>query len=380
MTAAADDPRRVAIAAIVRIDEDGAFANVLLPKLLADTTLDRRDKGFTTELVYGSTRMRRRLDHLVDRFLLEPPPPSARAALRIGAHQLLHLDTPRHAAVSATVAAAPKRFRGLVNAVLRKVANAVEGGVTFPSVGTELSYPDWIVDRLTTDLDTDRALAALATMNAPAVVHTRDDGYVQDPSSQLVAAAVPTADGDLVLDLCAAPGGKATALASRGARVIAGDQRLARTGLVVANRDRLDLDDLHVFQGDATTPPFAAETFDAVLVDAPCSGLGALRRRPDARWRIKPADVDELHRLQVEILGAAAPLVKPGGALVYSVCTLTRAESTDVVAASTATLVELGFRAIDPPAGDWEPYGPDTSVLVPGPDADGMAIARWTRA
>ena len=117
-----DDPRRLAVTAIVRIDDEGAYANVVLPKILGDTTMEARDKGFATELVYGSTRMKRRLDHLVDRFLLEPPPPSARAALRIGAHQLLHLDTPPHAAVSATVAAAPKRFRGLVNAVLRKVA------------------------------------------------------------------------------------------------------------------------------------------------------------------------------------------------------------------------------------------------------------------
>lgn len=375
----ADDPRRIAIAAIVRIDDEGAYANVVLPKMLADTSLDGRDKGFATELVYGSTRMRRRLDHLVDRFLVEAPPPSARAALRIGAHQLLHLETPPHAAVSATVAAAPKRFRGLVNAVLRKVAAAVKDGVTFPSPGIELSYPDWIVDRLTADLGAERARAALETMNIAAGVHVRDDGYVQDPSSQAVAAAVPVATGGLVLDVCAAPGGKATALAQRGARVIAADQRHSRAGLIIANRDRLDLNDVHVAQADGTAPPFSNERFDAVLVDAPCSGLGALRRRADARWRIQPGDVDELAALQGEILLASAPLVKSGGALVYSVCTLTQTESTDVVAAAAGALVELGF-VPDLPDGDgWEPYGDDTRVLVPQSDGDGMALARWVR-
>lgn len=379
MSETLDDPRRIAIAAIVRIDEDGAFANVLLPNMLKDTSLDRRDRAFVTELVYGSTRMRRKLDHLVDRFLLEPPPPSARAALRIGAHQLLHLDTPPHAAVSATVAAAPKRFRSLVNAILRKVSSAVNEGVAFPSLGVELSYPDWIVDRLRTDLGPERAEASLAVMNRPASVHTRRDGYVQDPSSQLVAAAVPVQPGDLVLDLCAAPGGKATELAGRKARVIAGDRRRARAGLVVANRQRLELDDLHVFQGDACAPPFAPATFDAVLVDAPCSGLGALRRRPDARWRVQPGDVDKLASLQVAILGAAAPMVKPGGTLVYSVCTLTQVESTGVIAETSSALDSLGFVATGPPPGDWERFGPHTNVLLPGLDADGMALARWTR-
>ena len=107
-----DDPRRLAIAAIVRIDDEGAYANVVLPKMLGDTTMEARDKGFATELVYGSTRMKRRLDHLVDRFLLEPPPPSARAALRIGAHQLLHLDTPPHAAVSQPLPLRRNAFEG----------------------------------------------------------------------------------------------------------------------------------------------------------------------------------------------------------------------------------------------------------------------------
>ena len=379
MTDPIDDPRRLAIAAIVRIDDEGAYANVVLPKMLGDTDLEARDKGFATELVYGSTRMKRRLDHLVDRFLLEPPPPSARAALRIGAHQLLHLDTPPHAAVSATVAAAPKRFRGLVNAVLRKVAAAVKEGVAFPSVGTDLSYPDWIVTRLTDDLGEDQARAALETMNIAAGVHVRDDGYVQDPSSQAVAATVPASPGCLVLDACAAPGGKATAIAQTGARVIAADQRHSRAGLITSNKARLAIDDLHVVQADGTAPPYADGSFDAVLVDAPCSGLGALRRRADARWRIQPGDIDELAALQQRILLASAPLVKPGGTLVYSVCTLTRAESTDVVAATAGALAELGFRSDLPTDSGWEPYGDDTLVLVPQADADGMALARWRR-
>ena len=170
-----------------------------------------------------------------------------------------------------------------------------------------------------------------------------------------------------------------SALASRGARVIAGDQRRSRVGLVVANKERLGLDDLHVFQGDANSPPFAPAAFDAVLVDAPCSGLGALRRRPDARWRITAGDIDELALLQASLLAAAAPLVKPGGTLVYSVCTLTRAESTAVVTETSSVLGELGFTASDAPPGAWEQFGSDTNVLVPGPEADGMALARWVR-
>ena len=110
------------------------------------------------------------------------------------------------------------------------------------------------------------------------------------------------------------------------------------------------------------------------------SGLGALRRRADARWRIRPEDVDELAELQQRILLASAPLVKPGGSLVYSVCTLTKAESVDVVAATAGALAALGFRADLPADGDWESYGPDTLVVVPGAATDGMALARWRRA
>ncbi len=376
---ATDDPRRVAIDAIVRIDEEGAYANVMLPHVLADTDLEARDRGFVTELVYGSTRRRRALDHVVDRFLVNDPPPRARAALRIGAHQLIELGTPPHAAVSATVAAAPKRFRGLVNAVLRKVAKLAENGIDYPALAVELSYPDWVVERLSADLGPQRAAAALRSMNRAATVHTRADGYVQDPSSQLVAAAVPAGPGDLVADLCAAPGGKATAIAARGATVIAADQRWARAGLVVENRDRLELSDLHVIQADATAPPLAAGRFDAVLIDAPCSGLGALRRRPDARWRIEPGDIDRLAELQIRILRNALQLVAPGGTLVYSVCTLTRSESVDVVTSVGEELAAAGYETLPAPAEDWQPLDRGVSLLLPGEDADGMALARWQR-
>ena len=374
-----DDPRRVAIAAIVRIDEEGAYANVLLPRLLADSDLEGRDRGFVTELVYGSTRRRRALDHVVDRFLMQTPPPAARAALRIGAHQLIELGTPPHAAVSATVSASPKRFRGLVNAVLRKVSE-VASGVEYPSLAIELSYPDWILARLSADIGAESAEAALRSMNTAATVHTRSDGYVQDPSSQLVAAAVPGTTGHRVLDLCAAPGGKSTAIAARGARVVAADRRFSRAGLVAQNRRRLELDDLHIVQADATAPPFASGSFDTVLVDAPCSGLGAFRRRPDARWRVEPDAIDRLAALQVRMLSAAAPLVTRGGALVYSVCTLTSAESAGVAGSVADTLASLGFSALPPPEGAWFPLDNGAHLLLPGDDSDGMAIARWQRA
>ncbi len=376
-----DDPRRLAITALVRIDTEGAYANVALPQMLADSDLDQRDRGFVTELVYGSTRRRRALDHVIDRYLMQDPPPTARAALRLGAYQLIELGTPPHAAVSATVSAAPKRFRGLVNAILRKVATAAAAGIEYPGSAIELSYPDWIADLLRDELGSDAAAQAMRTMNKPATVHRRDDGYVQDPSSQLVAAAVPAGPGDLVLDMCAAPGGKATALAARGARVMAADLRKSRVGLVASNRSALGLDDLHPLVADGLAAPFRPASFDAVLLDAPCSGLGALRRRPDARWRIQPGDIANLADLQAELLSEAAGLVKTGGTLVYSVCTLTRAETTGPIEAALASGALEGFEPQPPPQGAWQPRdgSANSALLLPDDDHDGMGISLWRR-
>src|SRR5918998_62420 len=221
------DARAVARDALLRIDQ-GAYANLVLPRMLERSRLSERDRRFTTELVYGTTRMRRACDFLVDRFVLRALDPPTRAVLRLGAHQLHHLGTPAHAAVSATVGVAPARSRGLVNAVLRRVADAP---VEWPDDATRLSYPDWVVTRLTEDLGPEDALAALAAMDEPAEAVERPDGYVQDRASQLVVAAMGAGPGERVADVCAGPGGKATLLAGGGAVVVATDVRPARASL-----------------------------------------------------------------------------------------------------------------------------------------------------
>lgn len=375
-TPAVPDARRLAVEALVRIDTDGAYANLVLPKMLERSGLPERDRAFATQLVYGTTRAQRACDWFVDRFALGELDPPVRAALRLGTYQLRMLGTPPHAAVSATVEVVPRRARGLVNAVLRKVAEADDA---WPSDAVRLSYPDWLVDRLVGDLGRDDALAALASMNGAATVTERPDGYVQDPASQLVAAAVGAGPGERVLDLCAAPGGKATAMAAAGATVVAADVRPGRAGLVAANATRLgiDPDSLQVVVADGIRPSFAPGSFDRVLVDAPCSGIGSLRRRPDARWRLDPAGPERLAGLQRRLLDAAADLVAPGGVLVYSVCTLTRAETVDVAEAFAAA--HDGWEPVPPPEEPWRSWGTGGLVLPQDAETDGMALFTWRR-
>lgn len=367
------DARAVALRTLVRIDTEGAYANLALRHELDRGGLTPRDRAFTTELVYGTTRMRRRLDHVVDRFLLRTVDPPVRAALRLGAYQLHELGTPPHAAVSATVGAvADRRVRGFVNAVLRKVAGAPVRRDAWPSDAVRLSYPDWIVERLAADLGAGPATAALEAMNEAASATERDDGYTQDLASQWVAELVGAQPGERVADLCSAPGGKATALAATGARVLAADRTATRIGLVHGNAQRLRSEPIDLLVADAAVPALRPASFDRVLLDAPCSGLGTLRRRADARWRITPEAVDRLAELQRRMLPAAAALVRPGGTLVYSVCTLTAAEGPDV-----AATVDLA--TVDPPGEPWARWGSGSSLLPQYAGTDGMFLARWTR-
>ena len=365
-----DSARKVAYDALRRIESQGAYANIVVPAALAGDRLSSADRRFVTDLVYGTTRMRRACDATVDRFVLTPPDDATRTLLRLGAYQLVFAGVAPHAAVGETVALAPKRVRGFVNAVLRKVAASQP---EWPSEAARLSVPDWIHERFVSELGELDGRLALERMNEAPPVSERADGYVQDLSSQWVAAAVEARPGERVLDLCAAPGGKATAMATDGAFVVAADIRPSRCRLVAENVARLG-SFVGVVVADGRHPPFAADRFDAVLIDAPCSGLGALRRRPDARWRISADDVTELAVLQAELISAAAPLVRPGGRLVYSVCTLTAAESID-------HSVPDGFDvdSSEPPAGTWRRYGSGWRVLPHDADTDGMVLLRYRR-
>jgi len=358
--------RAVAASLLDRVEGDGAYANLVL----ASAHLPPRDAPLITELVYGVTRMRRALDHLIDGFVSDPPDLTTRNLLRIGAYQLHMMATPAYAAVSETVQAAPRRQRGFVNAVLRRVADLEPA---WPTQALRLSYPDWIVEQLERALGAVDARAALEQMNRPSPVTTRPDGYTQDQASQWVAELVGAQSGERVLDMCAGPGGKATALAQDSTTVVAADRRRHRASLVAANAARTGAVLGGVVAADGLHAPFRPGSFHRVLVDAPCSGLGVLGRRADARWRVGPGDIADLALLQSELVRAAFGLVCPGGAVVYSVCTMTAAETTGI----DDTVVQEFPEAMAAPITDprWRPHARGALILPQDHNTDGMFVA-----
>jgi 16S rRNA (cytosine967-C5)-methyltransferase len=432
VTSSATKARLVALDALVRV-EDGAYAHVVVPAMLAQGNLDDRDRAFTTDLVYGTVRQQRRIDDLLGRVVKRPIhrlDPPVRAALRLGAYQLLR-DTPAHAAVGETVdavGARSPRARGFVNANLRALTRLSRPWPEPADEAVALSYPDWLVQRLTDELGDDDARAALTAMNEPAVVTLRPDprhvtraalaeelrdagaevepgrlvpdallvrgvgdpgrlaavrdgrATPQDQGSQAVVAVLAPAPGERIADLAAAPGGKSTAIAERvgsDGAVVALDVDAGRVRMIDGARHRIGLPHLFPLVGDGRTPPFAAATFDRVLLDAPCSGIGVLRRRADARWRLQPDAIDELAALQRELLAAAAPLVRPGGVLVYSVCTLTDAETRAVDEWAAGALRD--FRPLPPPGAPWRPHGRGALLLPQVAGTDGMYVLALRR-
>ena len=374
--------RSVALDVIRRITDEGAYSNLTLARTLARAGLSDRDAAFATELVYGTLRRLIPIDHTLAPLLERPidtAPKGARAALRLGAYQLRYLRVPAHAAVSETVALVDQRHRGFVNAVLRRSATLEPQepeGASDLAVSLRTGLAEWAVRELrkvvASDEETERAAAALAeraplairantcrttvdelereliaaavqtergTVHADSLVVASGSpsalpGFaegrfaVQDQASSFVVRALDPQPGDRVLDVCAGPGGKAGHLAclvGPTGRVMAADVSLARLELVRATIERLGVGaELLVQDGRR---PAVRDGFDRILVDAPCSGIGSARRRPELLWRARKDELAGLARLQVGIATAAAGLLRPGGRLVYSVCTFPRAET-----------------------------------------------------
>ncbi len=334
-----------ALAARVLLEAEERFVDEALEGART-AALSRRDRALLTTLVYGVARRRRTLDWLIDR-CAERVHPEIRQHLRVALFQIRYLDrVPRHAAVNEAVELAKgvsRRSAGFVNAVLRKAAD-----LELPdNVGLRTSHPDWLLRRwrrfgnLEEILEADNAvLPVTARVNrlkvagGPDVLEIEGDpadhpGFaeghftVQDEASMKAAPLLAPLPGERVLDLCAAPGGKTTHLAELmggGGLVVALD-RPDRIGLVLQSARRLGLGNIRAVAGDGTRIAFR-ERFDAVLLDAPCSNTGVLARRADVRWRLREDDIARAAALQQGLLASAARLLRPGGRLVYSTCSL----------------------------------------------------------
>lgn len=421
--------RTVALEAIRRVVDEGGYSTIVVPGALGRSRLDERDRAFATDLAFGTIRHLPAIDWALDRVASRPVArmsPGARTVLRLGAYQVLFTDIAPHAAVGETVGLARDRERGFVNAVLRRLAaeppswpeQADAAGLAVRS-----GLSTWAVQELERLLPSDEvgpaaeALASRASLclrtNTSAITPERfeqalrdagheprissldascflleggdparlpgfDRGWfaVQDEASAFVVRVLDPQPGDRILDACAAPGGKAVyaaSLAGSDGTVVAADLHPGRAGLIVRASRRLDVRALVLAQ-DATAPALDA-SFDRILVDAPCSGLGSARRRPELLWRNKKEELSRLARSQVAVVSAVAPLLAPGGRLVYSVCTFPRAETDAVADAIVRHTGDLEPVSIDGPGGP----APRIRLWPHRHGSDGMFVAAFRR-
>jgi len=379
--------RRIALDVIMAVRESDAYANLLLPVRLERAKLSTADAGFTTELTYGTLRMRGYYDRVIElaaNRTTDKIDPAILDVLRLACHQLLSLRVASHAAVDEAVTLAKtvgsNSATGFVNGVLRTITRTApddwrrevlaSAKSDDERLALEYSHPQWVIrafrQSLTAEGREDELLALLTADNVPPRVSlvalpgkstveeinaypspfspvgvTLDGGdpasldtvrhgtaRVQDEGSQIAALALsratPATEGELWLDLCAGPGGKAALLAAEaaaaGATLIANELVPARAELV---RKALAVftPAPEVWELDGTTiGDVHPEKFDRILLDAPCTGLGALRRRPEARWRKQPKDVADLADVQLRLLESALVALKPGGTLAYVTC------------------------------------------------------------
>ena len=324
--------RRRALELLRRIERESAYASLLLTN----------DSGFVRTLVLGVLRWRSRLDFVIDAFAKSKIEPEIRDILRLGALQLLFMRVAPHAAVGETVALAPLRARGFVNAILRKIS---KGAPDPADLATRTAHPRWLIDRWTRFYGADRA-AKIARANQelsyPDVMTDSPppdampselvpgmwklsgssadvDGFVLDEGSAVIADIAAAAGND-VLDLAAAPGGKSLVMRARGAHVVSNDISISRLQPLMKKSDAIVV-------SDGRQPPFARQ-FQVVLLDAPCSATGIIRKNPEIKWRLREDDLASFAALQRQLLASALDLAAE--TVVYSTCSL-EAEENDAV-------------------------------------------------
>ena len=380
--------RRVALAALRTWRREKEFADAVISSALSKAEFQSADRAFAVELFYGVVRNRTLLDFWIRELRRGRVDEDLRDILRIGLYQLFILKTPEHAAVYETVDLSPKRQHAIINAILRSAARdrrSLQRRANSQSLDVRTSHPQFLIERWTKQFG-GGAAEALCTWNnqappiyarinrlkidrqsfleryrdartlpkvsnfvelpAPANALDQGDCYVQDPSTSIACELLQTKPGEKVLDACAAPGGKTGYLAELMANqglLIACDREPARLNLLDENLARLGVRIAKIVCHDwmkSAVPPeiLSAAPFDRILIDAPCTNTGVMRRRVDVRWRLKPADFNRMRARQIEITRAVIPFLKPGGILVYSTCSLEREENEDVVQSLLRTM------------------------------------------
>ena len=375
--------RRVALAALRTWRTRKQFADAIIAHALAIGELRTPDRAFALELFYGVLRNLALLDFWIAQLRSRRVEVELRDVLRLGLYQLLIADTPAHAAVYETVALAPKRQRSIVNALLRSASRnqkeLTEKGKALP-LEVRTSHPKFLIERWQKAFGKEATEKLCVWNNTPPPIYARinqlkidrqsfleryrtakpllkitnlvelpssgsalaaGDCYVQDPSTALACELLQPQPREKILDACAAPGGKTSYLAElmqNQGSLFACDRDPQRAQLLGENLNRLGVAISKIVRQDWTKPPISSEIkgsapFDRILVDAPCSNTGVMRRRVDVRWRTRPTDFQKMQQRQLQIVRAVIPVLKPGGILVYSTCSLEREENEEVVQA-----------------------------------------------